>query len=664
MLALPAVDGSTRPAQTVRLAYRDTAAVTPGATPILLLHGSPGSLAVFDRLTPPLRARRVLAPDLPGFGVSSHDVPDYSFDAHARYAGDLLERLRIPRAHVLGFSMGGGVALRLAALMPERVASVTLLSAIGVQEMELFGDYRLNHAVHGAQLGIVWLLATLAPHFGTLDVPYSFARNFYDSDQRPLRALLQRLDPPALILHGRRDPQVPVEAAIEHARLVPQSDLWIFEGDHFMLFEEAPVFAPALVEFLDRVDRAAAATRNTAGARRLAAAAAPFDPNLVPRMRALNVAVAGALSTAGAVIAWVASRAFSYRRRRLLLSSWRRLTRWEYWPLWAVYPPVVLWVAWLALKHRGLTLFTAANPAIASGGVAGESKFAILRGLGHPAAWIARSGLIPVALPAGARMAAAAAFMQTHGLTLPIVVKPDRGERGAGVKVARCRGDLQSYLEGASIDTVIQEYVPGVEFGVFYARHPSESRGTIVSITEKRLPAVVGDGHRTLEQLILDHPRVVCMARFHMEQQRERLHIVPAAGATVSLGDCGSHCRGAEFLDGSRYLTRALENAVEHVARRFDGFYFGRFDVRSASAEAFARGEFTVIELNGVTSEPTHIYDPAVSVFAAYRALFDQWSTAFAIGGANARAGAPVTPARSLAYATANAVLRTARTSM
>jgi hypothetical protein len=100
------------------------------------------------------------------------------------------------------------------------------------------------------------------------------------------------------------------------------------------------------------------------------------------------------------------------------------------------------------------------------------------------------------------------------------------------------------------------------------------------------------------------------------------------------------------------------------VARRFDGFYFGRFDVRAASADAFARGEFTVIELNGVTSEPTHIYDPAVSVFGAYRALFDQWSTAFAIGAANARAGAPVTPVWTLAYATATALLRAPRTSM
>ncbi|HEV8396343.1 MAG TPA: alpha/beta fold hydrolase [Vicinamibacterales bacterium] len=660
VLALPAVDGSTRLAQTVRLAYRDVPAASPGATPILLVHGSPGSAAVFDRLMPFLRGRRVIAPDLPGFGASSHDLPDYSFRAHAVYVSDLLRHLRIQTVHVLGFSMGGGVALHLVDRPPSTVASLTLLSAVGVQEMELLGEYHLNHAVHGAQLGALWLLRTLVPHTGGLDGPWPYARNFYDSDQRPLRAMLRRLDAPVLIVHGRRDPLVPVEAALEHARLIPQSELRLLDENHFMLFDDTAAVGPSIVDFLDRADRHAVRTRATAEAPRIAAAGAPFDPGAVPLLRRVNVAVVGALAVTGGTGLWSLGLALSYRRRRLLLSSWRRLTRWEYWPLWAVYPPVALWIAWLSIKHRGITLFTAANPAIPSSGVVGESKFAILRGLGAPAAWIARSGFIPAALPLRARLQTAEAFMATHGLSLPIVLKPDQGERGAGVKVARRVGELEAYLQRATGDVVIQEYVPGVEFGVFYVRRPSEARGVILSITEKHLPAVIGDGRRTLEQLILDHPRAVCMARFHLAQQHDRLASVPAAGAVMSLGDCGSHCRGAEFLDGRRYSTPALEDAVEAVARRFDGFYFGRFDLRSPSPDAFARGEFTVIELNGVTSEATHIYDPAVSLLDAYRALFGQWSLAFEIGAENVRAGAPVTSPWTLARESVFALRHTA----
>jgi hypothetical protein len=111
----------------------------------------------------------------------------------------------------------------------------------------------------------------------------------------------------------------------------------------------------------------------------------------------------------------------------------------------------------------------------------------------------------------------------------------------------------------------------------------------------------------------------------------------------MELGDCGSHCRGARFYDGGALLTPALEQAIEGIAARFDGFYFGRFDLRVPSRAALMRGEdITILELNGVTSEVTHIYDPGVSLIEAYRALFGQWRLAFEIGAANASRGARV----------------------
>ena len=59
---------------------------------------------------------------------------------------------------------------------------------VGVQEQELLGSYWGNHVLHGAQLGALWLLREGAPHFGVLDqfaLDVKYARNFYDSDQRP-----------------------------------------------------------------------------------------------------------------------------------------------------------------------------------------------------------------------------------------------------------------------------------------------------------------------------------------------------------------------------------------------------------------------------------------------------------------------------------------------
>jgi hypothetical protein len=94
-------------------------------------------------------------------------------------------------------------------------------------------------------------------------------------------------------------------------------------------------------------------------------------------------------------------------------------------------------------------------------------------------------------------------------------------------------------------------------------------------------------------------------------------------------------------LDGTALLTPALESAIDRVSKRFDGYFFGRYDIRTANTEAFRRGEaFQVIELNGVTSEATSIYDPRYSVIDAYRTLFEQWRIAFEIGAQNIARGA------------------------
>ena len=161
----------------------------PDLPVVVLLHGSPGSSTDFNDLGPSLGDRiRAIAPDLPGFGNSQKRVPDYSIDAHGAYVLELLDELGIESVHLVGFSMGGGVALEIIDQSPSSVRSLTLLSAIGVQELELLGNYHLNHAIHGFQLGLIGLCREAVPHFGAFDESFlgvEYARNFYDTDQRP-----------------------------------------------------------------------------------------------------------------------------------------------------------------------------------------------------------------------------------------------------------------------------------------------------------------------------------------------------------------------------------------------------------------------------------------------------------------------------------------------
>ncbi|WP_414660211.1 DedA family protein [Horticoccus sp. 23ND18S-11] len=334
----------------------------------------------------------------------------------------------------------------------------------------------------------------------------------------------------------------------------------------------------------------------------------------------------------------------TWRGRRLLLSRWRRLTRWEFWPMWAVYPPVIGYILWLGVRHRSFTLFTLANPGIgAGGGLAGESKSSILRGLAGAGNAVVPWALISAGAP-DARTAQVVGFMRRVGREFPVVLKPDVGERGRGVVIVRDGAALTAALTHAAAPMIAQAYVPGVEFGVFYVRRPTAARGEIFSITAKHLVAVVGDGERTLEELILADDRAVCMARFFLRHHEARLDEVPAAGASVVLSELGTHSRGALFLDGTHLVTPALTIAIEQVSRAHAGFYFGRYDVRTASVEAFQRGEFTVIELNGLTSESTSIYDPRHNVWFGWRVLCRQWRLAFDIAAENrARGAKPLT---------------------
>jgi len=305
----------------------------------------------------------------------------------------------------------------------------------------------------------------------------------------------------------------------------------------------------------------------------------------------------------------------------------------------------VPYILYLGLKHRSITLFTAANPGIFSGGFVGESKSLILANLTR----VPDFTLVSVALQPGDRAECAQTFMAARGLSYPVVLKPDVGERGTDVVIVRTDAELRKYLERAVADTILQRYVGGLEFGIFYYRYPTEDHGRIFSITEKRFPEVVGDGHSTMTDLVLRDDRAVCLSTVYLARLGDA---VPAAGARVRLVELGSHCRGAIFLNGARLETPELLHAIDAVAKSHSGFFFGRFDVRTPSKEDLQAGRFEVLELNGVSSEPTHIYDPSVTISEAYRAMFHQWRVAFEIGAMNRSGGSEPMRARDLMMVT------------
>lgn len=350
-------------------------------------------------------------------------------------------------------------------------------------------------------------------------------------------------------------------------------------------------------------------------------------------------------------------------RQRLRARIGRALRR-EYWPAFVFYLPLAPYLLYLGFRHRGLTLPTCVNPGIeAGGGMIGESKHEIMRKLGAGRAAPPPGVLTTVLIeehpdPAARAERVRAAMSREPALAqFPILLKPDSGQRGFGVRIIQSEDQLAPYFREMTRPAILQPFHPGPEeCGVLWVRRPESLPGRIArpgpagfiySVTAKEFPFLNGDGRRTLEQLIYAHRRFrrqadVFLARFAQDRSR-----VPGPGERLRLAHSGNHCQGTLFRDGPDLLTPALEHAIDALAAGFgDGdparaLDFGRFDLRYESAEALRRGEgFAVVELNGTTGESTNLYDPQRGLLWAYRVLFGQWRLLYEIGAARRDAGA------------------------
>jgi hypothetical protein len=315
-----------------------------------------------------------------------------------------------------------------------------------------------------------------------------------------------------------------------------------------------------------------------------------------------------------------------------------RLTHWEFWPAAVVYAPFVPYLGWLALRHGGLGVCAACNPSFPASSVLRESKADILRAIPEECSL----PFVPIARgPLETRLRAVREFVDRGTVAWPIVLKPDQGERGTGVRVVHDADQAREHVEAHPEPLIAQAHHPGpFEAGVFYIRDPNSRAGRIFSITDKGFSHLVSDGRSTLRELIWRHPRLRFQARAHLAALQSPAETIAPAGAVIPLSPLGNHCRGTLFRDGTHLITPALTDAFDGLARRIEGFHFGRFDVRYADPAEFALGRgFRVIELNGLLSESTNMYDPSIGFWRAQRILRMHWKLAYEIGAANARNG-------------------------
>jgi pimeloyl-ACP methyl ester carboxylesterase len=246
--------------------------------PLLLVHGLGGAAANWLLLAPRLLdGRRVIVPELPGHGGSAPLPAAPSLNAYADRLGLLLDG----PAAVVGHSLGGAIALRLAIRRPDLVKRLVLAGAAGISSGSRSARYALTVtgllkpgrriAPYREAVARSAALKTLVfGRWGASDPPAlaeEMARGFLSGPARHTdtvsaaqalirddpRPDLERVGCPALVLWGARDHQLPIEDAFEYARRLRAPLRVIADCGHLLIGERPDACADAIQSFLARV---------------------------------------------------------------------------------------------------------------------------------------------------------------------------------------------------------------------------------------------------------------------------------------------------------------------------------------------------------------------------------------------------------------------------
>jgi pimeloyl-ACP methyl ester carboxylesterase len=246
---------------------------------VLFVHGNPDSCVAWtDLVARTGEFARAVAFDMPGFGRS--DKPrqhDYSVRGYGRFIAGALEQLGIDRVHLVIHDFGGPFGLTWAAEHPEAFASVALINAPPVSN---YRWYLLAKVWRTPGLGEL-LHLTLTRTFFDLNVKRgrgrplpreAIDRMWHDYDRGTRNAVLKlyrasppkklvpaaeeffaKLDRPALVVWGRRDPYIPIRFAEAHRRAFPKARYaYLDRSGHWPFLDDPKRVAEVLIPFLEQ----------------------------------------------------------------------------------------------------------------------------------------------------------------------------------------------------------------------------------------------------------------------------------------------------------------------------------------------------------------------------------------------------------------------------
>lgn len=306
-----------------------------------------------------------------------------------------------------------------------------------------------------------------------------------------------------------------------------------------------------------------------------------------------------------------------------------KISHWEYWPIWVVYLPILPIFFYYAFKSKRFFFFSNVNPSFKTGAFLGASKFQILNQVPD-----ALKPITILSTNSSKRYEAALENLSKSKIEFPLIAKPDVGERGLLVELLKNKNELYNYLNANKhIDIILQEYVdlPN-ECGIFYIRNPLDKKGKVVSVGLKAFMIIKGDGKSTLRELMTANPRFKLQVMRFEKDKNEILDKILQEGEELNMEPIGNHSRGTTFLDGNHLICSELNTLFDHINGNMKDVYYGRFDVKYRNWESLLKGkDLKIIEMNGVASEPIHVYDETVPIKDKYSSFYKLWKTIFEI---------------------------------
>jgi pimeloyl-ACP methyl ester carboxylesterase len=235
--------------------------------PVVLVHGLGSRAEDWANLMPQLKQAgfHVYAIDLLGYGRSAQPAnATYSIPEEAQYVEEFIAQRGLEKVNLVGWSMGGWVAMRVALDRPERIGRLVLCNSAGLRFEPSFTIFDFEPTTIPAVQRLYRMLMPQpaeVPEFLARDMVRKFkqlnwvvdrsARSMFRGDDL-LDGKLDRLQMPTLILWGKQDHLIPLATGVSMHEQIPQSVLEIYDGcGHLAPGQCAARIGPRLVDFLN-----------------------------------------------------------------------------------------------------------------------------------------------------------------------------------------------------------------------------------------------------------------------------------------------------------------------------------------------------------------------------------------------------------------------------